>query len=98
MLQNSNDRFMQAEDIAEALGLQRETFLRKRNGLIIEHGMPAPLPGQTKQLRWHREGMEKWLRQYGEIKAHAMRTAGSLVRIHVDRAQLTAAYAAGAAA
>ncbi|QBJ13213.1 hypothetical protein EYD00_07300 [Agrobacterium sp. 33MFTa1.1] len=97
MLQNSNDRFMQAEDVAEALGLQRETFLRKRNGLIIEHGMPAPLPGQ-KKLRWHREGMEKWLRQYGEIKAHAMRTAGSLVRIHVDRAQLTAAYAAGAAA
>ncbi|MCZ7500724.1 hypothetical protein [Agrobacterium sp. ST15.13.015] len=97
MLQNSNDRFMQAEEVAEALGLERATFLRKRNGLIIEHGMPAPLPGQ-KKLRWHREGMEKWLRQYGEIKAHAMRTAGSLVRIHVDRAQLTATYAAGAAA
>jgi predicted DNA-binding transcriptional regulator AlpA len=97
MLQNSNDRFMQAEDIAEALGLGRAAFLRKRNSLIINHGMPAPLPGQ-KNLRWYRDSMEKWLRQYGELKAHAMRSAGSLVRIHVDRAQLTAVYAAGAAA
>ncbi|NSZ06445.1 hypothetical protein G6M14_08735 [Agrobacterium tumefaciens] len=97
MLQNSNDRFMQAEEVAEALGLERATFLRKRTGLIINDGMPAPLPGQ-KKLRWYREGMEKWLRQYGELKAHAMRTTGSMVRIHVDRAHLTAAYAAGAAA
>ncbi|NTE68383.1 hypothetical protein G6M85_22575 [Agrobacterium tumefaciens] len=97
MLQNSNDRFMQAEDVAEALGLGRATFLRKRNALIINHGMPAPLPGQ-KNMRWYRDSMEKWLRQYGELKGHALRSAGSLVRIHVDRAQLTATYAAGAAA
>ncbi|MQB09697.1 hypothetical protein DXT96_07490 [Agrobacterium sp. ICMP 6402] len=97
MLQNSNDRFMQAEEVAEALGLARSTFLTKRNALIINHGMPAPLPGQ-KKLRWHREGMEKWLRQYGELKGQAMRSSGYLVRIHVDRAQLTATYAAGAAA
>ena len=97
MLQNANARFMQAEEVAEALGLERATFLRKRNGLIINDGMPAPLPG-PKKLRWYRDSMEKWLRQYGEIKTHAMRTAGSLVRIHVDRAQLTAVYAAGAAA
>lgn len=96
MLHTPTPAFMEAGEIAKALGLERATFLRKRNGLIINEGMPAPLPGHS--LRWHRAGVDKWLAQYGELKAHAMRTSGTMVRIHVDREALTAKYAARNAA
>lgn len=88
--------FMQAQEIADALGMERSTFLRKRKGLIIDEGMPAPLPGHS--LRWHRAGVEKWLAQYGEVKARAMRGSGSMIRISLDREALTAAYASSNAA
>lgn len=92
MLRNENEKLpmMAADEIAEALGLTRAVFMRRRNEFVLNEGMPSPLPGKTP--RWHREGVEKWIRQYGELKAAALRTGGSLVRIHVDRQALEALY------
>lgn len=90
MLHTPKTPFMEAQEIAEALGLERATFMRQRNRLIINEGMPAPLPSH--RPRWHRQGMEKWLAQYGEMKATAMRGQSSAIRIHVDRQALEANY------
>jgi pyrroloquinoline quinone (PQQ) biosynthesis protein C len=96
MLQNEKLPIMAADEVAEALGLTRAVFMRRRNELAIQDGMPSPLPGKTP--RWHREGMEKWVRQYGEMKTDALRTGSSLIRIHIDRRALERHYVQGAAA
>ena len=96
MLRNTRSPFMEAEEIAQALGLTRAGFMRRRNLMIVNEGMPAPLPGRTP--KWHREGVERWLAQYGEMKARQMRGGGSMVRIQLDRAALERAYGIGGVA
>ena len=84
---------MEASEIAALLGWKVPWFRRQVKRLIQQDGMPAPLPGG----RWWREGVERWLDTYGQLKAKETGKSLSEIRIQWDQNKLTAKYAGVAA-
>lgn len=88
--------YMNAQEVADQLGISRAYLLRQRHALAREHGMPSPLPAG--QLRWHRQSVMDWIAGYGRAKTAAARRSTTVLRIHVERQALEERYAPGAAA
>jgi len=85
------DNIIEAAEVAQALGWTRPYFQRKRTELMLEHGMPSPLPGK-RLCRWHRDGIDAWLKDYGTRRTHALMTDGKTDRVSIDRSRLHLAY------
>ena len=49
---------MTVTEVAAALGLSEDAFVKRRPELVAAHGFPAPLPGLA---RYSRAEMEAWV-------------------------------------
>lgn len=87
--------FVEAGEIAEALGWSRPWFRRKLKSLIVDHAFPSPLPSG----RWHAETVANWISAYGD-KATAARQQATLAAttFHDDTGKLVRAFGMGRAA
>lgn len=81
-----------AEEIAAALGLTKEHFLRKVRTLVAMEGMPARLPGNARRPRWWRDTITRWLDTYGERKRAAETKAEADEAVLANRQALHLAY------
>ncbi|MGG7535327.1 hypothetical protein [Rhizobium sp. 12,4] len=87
-----------AEEIAAALGLTKEHFLRRRRALEEQDGMPARLPGNAKKPRWWRAAVSRWLDSYSDRKRAAEAEIVQDEIVEADRQALRLVYARPAAA
>lgn len=86
---NLNEITIEAHEIAAALGLKKETFLRKVEGLVKTEAMPSRLPGRR---RWSRLAIEAWIRTYSDRVAAQRSGARATINISTDRARLRERY------
>ncbi|RXT29341.1 hypothetical protein B5P46_11710 [Rhizobium leguminosarum] len=81
-----------AEEIAAALELTKEHFLRKVRTLTEMEGMPARLPGNARRPRWSRTAVSRWLDTYGDRKRAAETKAEADEAVLANRQALHLAY------
>lgn len=81
-----------AEEIAAALELTKEHFLRKARALVEMEGMPARLPGNARRQRWSRTAVTRWLDSYGDRKRAAETKAEADEAVLANRQALHLAY------
>ncbi len=80
--------FIDAGDIAPALGWSRPWFRRKLKSLIDDHAFPSPLPGG----RWHADTVANWIRSYGDQATATRQTGRILPATHGATANLIQAF------
>jgi predicted DNA-binding transcriptional regulator AlpA len=84
-----NKAFVEAGEIAEALGWSRPWFRRRLKSLIVDHAFPSPLPSG----RWHAETVANWIRGYGDKATMARQQAEATRKlISEDALKLVAAF------
>jgi predicted DNA-binding transcriptional regulator AlpA len=57
--------FITTAEVAQLVGLSRNTFLAKREELAEKHGFPDPMPTSLCPLRWRRDRVEAWIAEQG---------------------------------